>query len=533
MTDANSLELYESTKTTEGSQTQAQIIQDLFEGKGLRTETAQSQLEGYYRRFLVEHSGRAYQELTGVVGLDPDKLSLVRDAGSISLESEEKKKLMDYLLERNHGWIQKPSESDLFGDEESATKHANEMLSLANLYHSVNPKEYEIEIIGPVIRITFKDADVYGRFTDSMNIGGTLGLFFPMPLRSSDENGEWTSSSNTFINLISPGEEYSEEDSVHQHEIYHAVDYFRLEQLRKIAETNPDDPSIKGNVLLTEGDKFKERLKVFFFNPTKFMQSLEALRNHAPELYDYYCGLGVTIRTFSNEATFPQEEEAFIASFLSVQREVPAFIAGFLNPKNESPFTDSQRDEVIRKLVMLYMLFRKVKLEDLRDRSAMNEQGRLMVDTEKVEEDLRKPEGKQNDPEEQLQRLIQLTKKLDDSTENRDQIFDEMSKIYPSENEKQGIDLRNHYADDRGLYTRDLQRLIDYFLNEGGKGYEIIEQIKGNLTDAMNTYRQLAALRDNPYQALVEISLIPLSHWATYTSRQRELLSRNPKQIKK
>lgn len=524
MTDPNSLELYETTKTTEGSQAQAKIIQDLFEGKGLRRDTAGTQLEGYYRRFLTEHSKKAYQELTSVVGLDHERLSPVQNAETVKLESEDKTKLIAYLLERNHRWIQKLSEKDLFGDRESATEAAKEILSLANLYHSVKQDEYEIDITGPVVRITFKDADAYSRFTDSMSTGGSLGLFFPMPLRSSNETGEWTSSSNTFINLVSPGEEDGDKDSTQRHEMYHAIDYFRLEQLRRLAETHPENHSVSRSVLLREDDRFRERLKDFFFDPKEFVRDLEILRETAPVLYDHYCSLGIT-GSYIREADFPLEEQAFMTSFLSLQKEVPAFIAGFLDPKHEKPFTDNQRDEVIRKLVMQYMPFRKVAFEDLKSRTNENEESRLVVSEERVDDDLQKATAESNNYKQHFQQINDMLKrKL--SKKDKQKLIDMLTN-FPGETKRRWPEMADNYVQDRELFIRDLQRLIDFFLNPGGRGYEIIKLMKTNLTGAMNAYRELAALIDNPYQALVDISLIPLSHWVTYTKRQRELLSRN------
>lgn len=395
------------------------------------------------------------------------------------------------------------------------------MLALAEIFHRVAPDEYDAEIVGPVIRMSFKSVDVYSRFADSLNSAGSSGLFFPLPLRE-DGEGKRIHSSNTFINLVSPDETRGKEESVDQHEKYHTVDYFRQEQLKKIAEANPENSSIR--TILSEADRFQERLKGFFFDPEAFVKTLENLRSQAPEVYGYFCGLGVIGRL----EDFPLLKKAFMSSFLSIQREVPAFIAGFLNSQNEVPFTDSQRNEVIRRLLKFYMPFGKVKFDDLEARSARNEEGELIVDEVKVDEDMQKQAQEKDKEGERTEKILKLSLKLNDPIEG-DAALDEMNKLFPNEKEQRQIEMLNHYEGNKDLYTRDVQRVIDFFLSDGGQGYETMEQIRRNLTNAMDAYRELAALRHNPYQALVEISLIPLSHWVTYSNRQRDVSSRENK----
>jgi hypothetical protein len=259
MEDTADLELYKTSKTPEGTRAQSKIVRDLFDGKGLKVDTAKTQLESYYHTFFTQHSGKAYRELTDVVGLDSHRLSPIQDVETVKLGSDDKGKFIDYLLERNHNWMQEFVEKNPFRDKEANTKFLEQMMIMADVFHSVNKDEYEVEITGPIARVTFKSTDAYSRFADSMSSSDSLGLFFPLPLRVVNKNGEFVNSSNTFVNLISPGEEYGQEDSVRQHEMYHAVDYFRLEQLRRIAEAHPDDRSINRSVLLTEGERFKEK----------------------------------------------------------------------------------------------------------------------------------------------------------------------------------------------------------------------------------------------------------------------------------
>lgn len=521
MVDTNTLELHKTTKTIEGLQTQARIVQDLFEGRGLNVNTAQTQLERYYREFLVQHSGVAYQELVDVVGLNADKLSPVKEAEIVPLDAEDKKKLTDYLLKKKHDWIKKFASDDLFGDGKANSDSLQTILTIAEIFHHVKPDEYDAEIVGPIIRMTFKSVDAYSRFADSLNSAGSSGLFFPLPL-GEDSEGKRIHSSNTFINSVSPDEAMGKEESVDQHEKYHAVDYFRQEQLKKIAEANPENSSIR--TTLSEADRFQERLKGFFFDPEAFVQTLEVLRSQAPEAYGYFCGLGV-IERFED---FPLLKKTFMASFLSIQREVPAFTAGFLNSQNHTPFTDSQRDEIIRRLLKFYMPFGKVKVDDLEARSTRNRGGKLIVDGARIDEDMQKQAQEKDKDEERMKKVIELIKKINDPIED-DAALDEMNKLFPNESERQQLDMLSHYEGNKDVYVTDIQRLIDFFLNEGGQGYETMEQIKRNLSDAMDAYRDLAALRSNPYQALVEISLIPLSHWVTYSNRQRDVSSRENK----
>lgn len=509
MESTNTLELYKTTKTTEGSQAQARIVQDLFEGRGLKVDTAQTQLEGYYRAFLVQHSGVAYQEIVDVVDLDPHKLSPIKEAEIVRLDDEDKNKLTNYLLKKNHGWIKKLAG----GADDSDTVKI--MLAFAEIAHRVAPDEYDAEIVGPVIRMSFKSVDAYSRFADSLNSAGSSGLFFPLPL-GEDSEGKRINSSNTFINLVSPNEAIGTAVSVDQHEKYHAVDYFRQEQLKKIAADNPKNSSIR--TVFPEADRFQERLKSFFFDPEVFVKALEDLRTQAPEIYGYFCGLGVIGRL----KNFPFLKKAFISSFSSIQREVPAFIAGYLSPKNNAPFTDSQRNEIIRRLLRFYMPFGKVKVDELEARSARNEEGRLVMDEVKVDEDMQKQAQEKEEEGERTEKILKLSLKINDPVEG-DAASDEMDKLFPNGEEQRQIEMLNHYEGNKDLYTHDVQRAIDFFLNEGGQGYETIEQIRKNLTDAMDAYRHLAALRNNPYQALVEISLIPLSHWVTYSNRQRDM----------
>lgn len=69
-------------------------------------------------------------------------------------------------------------------------------------------------------------------------------------------------------------------------------------------------------------------------------------------------------------------------------------------------------------------------------------------------------------------------------------------------------------------YTQDLQRMLDFFVNPEGVGCEAIEKTKKNLGKSIDAYNKLADFRKNPYQALIELSLLPISHWELYAQRK-------------
>jgi hypothetical protein len=75
-------------------------------------------------------------------------------------------------------------------------------------------------------------------------------------------------------------------------------------------------------------------------------------------------------------------------------------------------------------------------------------------------------------------------------------------------------------GNDRTNFLQSSQKVIDYFYNPGGAGNHAYHALKDGIGNCIDSFSQYAAFTHDPTQALIELSLLPISHWEVYVKRK-------------
>ena len=71
---------------------------------------------------------------------------------------------------------------------------------------------------------------------------------------------------------------------------------------------------------------------------------------------------------------------------------------------------------------------------------------------------------------------------------------------------------------------QETQRVIDFFYNPDGEGYKAYTSLHTGIKKSIDAFETYANFLGDPTAALIEISLLPISHWEMYSQRKMSLV---------
>ncbi len=501
-------EVFRHAVTPEGLHAQAQIVKAIFDGGGLRTP--QSVLEGTFQSFMHEYAVRARSDMQAVIGLPLEQTTPAVEGQVVSLDNEHQDMVINYLLDV-YGVSQQISDENM--DKLRLSPNIGAYGSALNLRDQVRALEgnTSVHIMGPVVQIRFRTDKSFTIFNNILSGGTAKGFFVPLPVRNPGAEPELTHLHNVFVNFVSDEGEFMEGQSTEGHELWHVVDSMRRKEYRRIktgienelsealptrAFEHPEQPTV-----FVEPSSFRSRLERYFFDPETLVERLRDFRRDIPELFDFFTNL-------NPESTVPIDTDdprqvnevatEFTISFFRVNSELPAFCAGFINGTAGDQMTDDRMKDTSFRLVNGYMPFGRIDVKGMKDR-AKEVDGRWVVDNGLIDNTFKLP-------------LLSRRTINWEWESRREEMLDKYSQIDEDTYKRSFID--------RVAYIRDLQLMLDFFLNKGGPCYEASQRVREQIEKSIGAYKRLTEHRGNAYQALIELSLLPISHWDVYARRE-------------
>lgn len=469
---------------TESQITSAQvnIFKDLRTQNSLEPKPGLPVPENQFREYVVKYSTQAYDELTNVVGLDGTKIDPIKNGNSVVLDPKEKQKMVDHVFSVTgiSRVIKQYGEFNYLGPKSFRTG-----IFIQEALRAMKT-DLNVVINGPLVTFEFKSSKAMDLFK-AISSGSPVGIFLPLPLGGKDAGGEPKLSQVTYLNFLDLEAEKRNGQNVAQHEQWHTIDHFR--QLVYLLELR-DNPQFRATSLYDENpNKFLERLGNYFYNPQQLRQELESLRTQNPELYDYYVKIA------------PEDAESTLL-LQKGQSESTACIAGYLKEDNPQGITEEQEAKIVELILKGYLPFGRIDIEGLERMAVKDEDGRSVIDERYIDDVFNPGATMIGEPPKEWIAILDK---------------------YSSQTSRwSGREITN-----RGQYTADMQAMVDYFLNPGGFGFETMNKVRTNLRKSVDSYRQLSQLRGNPYRALFELSLLPISHWNVYLQRANKTISQS------
>ncbi|HWY79073.1 MAG TPA: hypothetical protein VNW29_01820 [Candidatus Sulfotelmatobacter sp.] len=467
----------ESIASEGGLNAQVNIFKDFRAQRSLEPRPGLQFSENRFRELVTGYSGKAFDELTDKVGLDSNKLEPIKIGNQVVLDQEEKQKVIDHLLSIT-------GISDVVNRSKGSFDRKS-MLTRFFMGDVLKALESDLEIIvtGPLVTLEFKSSKAMSLFNIVFTGGTSDGFSGKMPIGFRDVEGrrELIPSDSIHINFIDLEAEKQNGQNIRQHEEWHTVDRFR--QIVYAQELKSDPAYKTGSTETDNPDRFYDRLSHYLYNPKELSEQLRRLKEHAPELYNFYVGTEL-------------DEDQLKLGLYKGQHELSACIAGYINEEDPASVTDAQRDNIAELLLRGYLPF-GANLSILRFVGKKDEEsGRFVVDESRVDEVFNPQIASIGEPPETWTTILNRYSERDPSSLAKRQIIH------------------------RDEYVRDMQFLFDHLFNPGGYGYETMTKIERNFKGSIDSFRELSQLRGDPYKALFELSLLPISHWNVYTKRQ-------------
>lgn len=466
--------MVEPTANEAAISAQVNIFSDFNTQRPLSPRPGLPIAENQFREYVVKYSTQAFAELRDVVGLDPTKIEPIKTGNQVVLDPQQKQKMLDHLFSVTglSNVIRKGQKLD-WADPDLFTYVTSSLRAIE--------ADLDVILTGPLVTLQCKSTQAMRLFNVALSSRTAGGIFIPMPLRITDQGGERRikTSEVTYLNFIDLEAEKKIGQNVRQHEEWHTVDKFRelvyALELRK-------NPSLRINVLQNERpDKFRQRLSHYLYDPEELENELQPLKNQAPELYDYFVGI-------------QSDQHTFELSLQKAQDEMGASIAGYIVEKNPNSITDQQRDKIVELILGGYLPFGKADIDSLKWRGKVDQEtGKVMADESGVDMIFNPMAAAFGEPHPIWTAMLDKYSTQDANSWHR------------------------RVVTQKDQYLADMQMLLDFFLNEGGYGFETMEKIRRNLKQSIDSFRQLSQLREDPHRALFELSLIPISHWDRYT----------------
>ncbi len=470
--------VYATAATPEGAKAQAKIIKGLFTGRGLQPAYEQNELDEHYRNFVRDRSRRARVELQSLMGLSFPNVTEENEGNAIPLDAADKDRAVEYLLNA-FGWAGMRGRVETAGE----TRVAAELDRRMDRFR----EESSVELFGPILQVNLRTKAAYQLFREGRDIGNST--FMPLP--PDESGGNQGVSRNIHVNFVVEGEVATEGQDTQKHEFWHAIDAFRKEEYNQLK--NPQDSTSLRAFEQSADDSgsniFKERLENYFFDPNNFVASLASLRTAIPEVFDVYVPFDLDESPASQLAA----GKLFEQGFLSIQLELPAYIAGYFDGDTVDVISDQRKDTLANNFNNMLTPFQHMYLGALRKKAKLDKAGVWVVNTDMVD--------KEFNPDNPILR-------------RSNQPWQRMLNRYSKGDWQHRTDIN------KTGYIQDLQQMVNFFLNPGGPGYEAEARMKDRIGQSIDAFRTLATFRDDPYQALVELSLLPVSHWEMYTQRQ-------------
>lgn len=456
---------------------QTKIFQDFVAQKPFEVTDAMSTVEQQLRVYLQENTNKAFNELVSL-GFNPHTLEPIKQGKTVVLDTAEKAKMTDHLLS-----IYNPLPR-MMQFQELGMIDKDQLLWDVSEMQEAFAQETVINIQGPMITIKCTSPaamDLY-RFVsgrDRNNIG--VSTLFPVGTET-DENGEKTRtvSETLFLNLLDAETAKRTSNDTIAHERWHTIDAFRS---MTYAHLRNRDLLPKVDALFEENpDRFFYRLEEFLYYPTDVYFHLSQLEQKMPEIYAHFFGT----------ETSP---EILTGNLLMLQSEVSAWIAGYIDTTCSRGISDNNAHQLLNNLLDQYFFLGPVNSEHLELLASNPGTNPVLIDDALVDRIFLSLEARFSKPHETLTAMLDAYSNKTDWSGRRD--------IYRKKE-----------------FTEHMQLLLDSVVNDTGYFTELNRRVRGHLYETVQAYQALSELRGNPYQALLELSLLPLSHWKIYVKRE-------------